>query len=749
MIDLHNTIMVVFMLKTMMLTVGYVVASPTSHYSQHGINRSKIINNNISNNFNSKNNNPTCLAFADNSGRQSPRNVELNMSSRFSLRNLFKPSSIPVSTATPPVDTAAQNDLDIDIPRIAVKPRPLVSLDKDSGKYIPPPPAEDASETKQRQQQQQNQQQNSYNEYESEYSQLSGWGNFKDFVYDTFETVTSIPSALGIFGFSKVQTTNSILNRKLAVAYSDTVEFKAQSGGGTLKSILSDDGESRSGGGTGSANSRPASIAPGPELIQKYESSLSASNKDRSDGEDLFRTDARRNFDSAKDGIYDLFSGSNKNQQSTSSADTPKAAKKSPLLKNLSIPPTDATPSSSTISIEDPTFKPQAKPSANKDETITNLTPYLADLDSPNPIKVLKAKYAIASEERKRKRRIQEQKRRESIDGIKRVAYEAVDSVNSVYTTIVGLPNQVEEAIQETKEAIEQSAVQTRKTVKEVQAIPSKVQQAVEDTKRTVQETQRATLEAVEEVKSIPKKVERTVSDTKKSIQETKEGVENFAKKVDDLTFQAKVVAGIEKPKPKPPPPPPPPKTSKEIAMDVAGVVAKTTGKAAVVVGKGTIGLTTSAVKVAYNVAVEKAKENEEKESKKKQEKGPSANTSLLSKFANTTKKQKKHEEIGAKEDVLTVSPESPALEKPTTTIGEIDPMLELEVADALRSAEEALDSVKQEKANPTSKLSTTEINDSLERARAAATQARKDADELQSMLKKRKVFFFQSRSGK
>ena len=87
--------------------------------------------------------------------------------------------------------------------------------------------------------------------------------------------------------------------------------------------------------------------------------------------------------------------------------------------------------------------------------------------------------------------------------------------------------------------------------------------------------------------------IEQCVTNNKKSIQETKQGEEKFVQKVDNLTYEAKVVVGLEQPKPSPPPPPPLPKSTKDMAMDVAGAVVKTTGKLAldyvVIVGKGTI----------------------------------------------------------------------------------------------------------------------------------------------------------------
>merc|ERR1712087_665124 len=91
-------------------------------------------------------------------------------------------------------------------------------------------------------------------------------------------------------------------------------------------------------------------------------------------------------------------------------------------------------------------------------------------------------------------------------------------------------------------------------------------------------------------------------------------------------------------------------------------------------------------------------------------------------------------------------------------TIGEIDPLLEREVADALRSAEEALDSAQaaadaaasakeddededNDNEESSSTLTTIDINEALQKAKLAAAQARKDAEDLESMLEKRKQF--------
>ncbi len=730
---------------------------------------------------------------------------KLYMSSRFNLRNRFRSAIAPPSNRggqgqrqrqrqsrqTRPKPTS---DVNIDIPRIQVRPRPLVALDESTGQYIrtdktsesPSSSPSNAPRSSRR-----NRAASSYNFNSDDYPQLSlsGWSYFKDFVYDTIDTVSGIPSALGLSkkkrggrntssnagartGTASGNSNSGYYNRNLAVAYSDTVEFKSKNNRNPLSSITRTFAGQKSVASSSSGRSSTTTSGSGSGreqlLVRQYKSSLSASNKVRSDGEDLFKSDARKSFDAAKDGIYDLFSPKKKTKKDTAPAAAPASGKaRSPLLDKImpttssssslsSSETTSSTSSPTSLETDSTTFKPPAKPSTNQDETVINLTPYLADLDSPNPIKVLQAKFAIAAEERKRKRRLQEQAQREAIDDIKNRVYGIVDTVQTMYATVASVPDKVEEAVIAAEEAIEKSAEQTRNTVREVQAIPSKVQKAVEDTKKSVDDTKRATIEVVEEVRSIPKKVENKVAETKQSIQETKEGVESVVKKVEDLTFEAKVMAGLEKPKPKPPPPPPPPKTNKEIAMDVAGVVAKTTGQAAVVVGKGTISLTATAAKAAFNAAAASMEKN--KTQQKIEKKNEKESTSLLSKFASTVDNQKKKQErveveqveqveqVKQVEQVSSTLPVEPIEVEPIEipkTIGEIDPLLELEVADALKSAEEALVIARKEKENPKSKLTTIEINMALEKARSAAAQARKNAEDLEMMLQERKEHLY------
>ena len=594
------------------------------------------------------------------------------------------------------------------IPKIKVKKRPIVSLDPITGKYIPHPPLEPPPSSLLLKRQQKTSSSSSF---------ASKWTNLKDNVYDTIDAITIM---------NKNNNSNKNNKRNLIVGYSDTVEKMKKNPSSTTSTSLSKDT---------SESTKKTKL-----VIRQYESSLLSSslNQDRSNGDNYFRSNVRNSFDNVKDGIYDLFSRDNNNNNSSSNNNNNNNnnMKKTPI-QNLDI----VNSSSSSLS----SFKPVTKKSTNKDETIVSITPYLPDLDSTNPIKVLKAKYAIKVQERKQKHLEDDQRRRETISNIKQNIYNVVDIFQRSYHMILTLPKQIDDTIISIDDTFEQATIQSKKTVNDIQTIPNKIQKTINDAKVSVENTQKATIYFAEEVKSIPQKIEESVEDTKKSIQETKQGVDDLVHKVEDVTFEAKVLVGIEKPKPKPPPLPPV-KTSSDIAMDVAGAAAKLTGKALFAIGKGTIGLTAHAAKLAFKAASASKDDNNKKIYEKEEVVVASIDgleqtkSSLSSGLTNTadnnnsiTTEKNKEPKSDTKELVLDTNP--------LASIREIDPLLDREVADALRLAEESLESAKQEKSSPPTKISSMEIDLALEKARFAASQARKDAEELESMLQKRKEY--------
>lgn len=158
------------------------------------------------------------------------------------------------------------------------------------------------------------------------------------------------------------------------------------------------------------------------------------------------------------------------------------------------------------------------------------------DLTSKNPLRRMRAKLLIQSEERQRKRRQAITNIKQRITTIKEMIFAMVDTVENLYAMIMNLPSQLEQNMIETQHAFDDMNAKARTTLTEIQQTPAKVQNAVYHTKRSVEETQRKTMEILGEVQSIPSKVLKTVDDTQKSLEHTMEHVDKFFVKVESFT---------------------------------------------------------------------------------------------------------------------------------------------------------------------------------------------------------------------
>ena len=173
--------------------------------------------------------------------------------------------------------------------------------------------------------------------------------------------------------------------------------------------------------------------------------------------------------------------------------------------------------------------------------TVSSLSPEEADaremdLTSKNPLRRMRAKLLIQSEERQRKRRQAITNIKQRITTIKEMIFAMVDTVENLYAMIMNLPSQLEQNMIETQHAFDDMNAKARTTLTEIQQTPAKVQNAVYHTKRSVEETQRKTMEILGEVQSIPSKVLKTVDDTQKSLEHTMEHVDKFFVKVESFT---------------------------------------------------------------------------------------------------------------------------------------------------------------------------------------------------------------------
>jgi uncharacterized protein YoxC len=286
------------------------------------------------------------------------------------------------------------------------------------------------------------------------------------------------------------------------------------------------------------------------------------------------------------------------------------------------------------------------------------------------------------------------------------------------------------------------------RTVEEIQSTPKKIQQQVEGTKKSLQESQAKALQFVNDVQQVPKKVGDTVVGTvrevqslpikvQSSIEETQKSIETAREEVQSLVMETKYLTGLEK-RPTPPPPPPRPKTSSEKAKELAVKVTKGTalfaGKASVVIVKGTVGMLASGVKLAWQATTSRRKK-----------------TVMVENYSKS--------DASTKYSSIRVSQ---SLDTAPKSIADIDPMLEKEVSEALLLAEAAV-SMQERKENnlrtslvdsdvdssnasnspipaPVVSPNDVDINEAVKRAKAAAEQAKRNAEELEEMLNKRSV---------
>eukprot|EP00559_Dactyliosolen_fragilissimus_P002090 CAMPEP_0184871824 /NCGR_PEP_ID=MMETSP0580-20130426/40940_1 /TAXON_ID=1118495 /ORGANISM="Dactyliosolen fragilissimus" /LENGTH=684 /DNA_ID=CAMNT_0027374535 /DNA_START=973 /DNA_END=3027 /DNA_ORIENTATION=- len=483
------------------------------------------------------------------------------------------------------------------------------------------------------------------------------------------------------------------------------------------------------------ATAEPKEDTPGSRLLRQYKASLPGNyesnlnnnlltqdTKDSNENlpltspyeEDLYKNQAQKAFDSVKEGLYGVLDSLRGEKDKTNEINNN-------IENKGNIPNTNAqftsSYSSPTAMSSPPVIRAVAKPSINNDQATTELTPYLQELSSPDPIVRIKATLAIKAAESKRKRNEENAKRKDFLDNVKSTAFASIDTVQATTKAIGTIPSTVETKIEESIELAEN--LKTK-----VQSIPSEVS-------NTIETTQETTNQIIQEVTAIPKKVETTIDQTTQSILSTKEAIEaiptnvsskitevkqtatQITQSIEDLTYEAKVLTGIEKRKPKPPPPPPV-RTNSEIVTEFttkAGwFVAKNTGKTAWFLTKGAVSLGASGAKIAYRAVIDRN-----------------------SKKDNLTAPNPALERNDVTEAVL-------ELEEDILSLAEVDPSLEKEVMDALRMANEALNSsAKFEERKKEQDKAILEISQAMKKAKEAAKIAQNEAKELEDMVRQMK----------
>ena len=268
-----------------------------------------------------------------------------------------------------------------------VRPRPLVKL-QEAGVYIPPQRISDGQDTDS----------TSSNISSSTSTSISAssprdcsWDDFKDGIYNCVDFATRANS--------KHTISNSIMKRKMAVAYSNTVEAQR-------------DYQNES---SRTSKSKPIAIKPPASLsvrdyaeleqnllLHQNQASLKTSPflEDISNGESLYHSDLRKSFDSGKDVIY-----------GTIDSLTAKKGKKGNSLTYLTFNLNDEGSVASLFPNTHEECKVTTKQSMNRDETVA----IVADgLTSTNSGKRLKANF-----EQRRKCRQERERREAAVNGIK------------------------------------------------------------------------------------------------------------------------------------------------------------------------------------------------------------------------------------------------------------------------------------------------------------------------------------------
>lgn len=552
-------------------------------------------------------------------------------------------------------------------------------------------------------------------------SSPSSWDTFKDGIYDFVDFLRGGTDAVFLASSS---STGRDTRKKLqmALTYRETVEQATVANSPKGTKTLS---------------------TPNIPVMEKYKASLkntmdastrgysnerrsirsSSSSSSSNDGENRYPSKFRQTFDSTKDLLYGIVdsltvTSSNKGKKGNDNGDNDEDEGVTNTLEESKV---------------------ACKTSVNKDKDVIAISKYAPELSSLNPAKRIQANLKIATTQRQQDNEKRRNQQSESMmENAKKVVFGFVDFIQTAQTNLRNLPSELEKNIEMTQGKIGQ-------TVDEIQSTPKKIQQQVENTKKSLRETQKKAIKLVNDVQQVPKKVGDTVVGTvrevqalptkvQSSIEETRNSVEVAREEVQSLVMETKYLAGLEK-RPIPPPPPPRPKTSSEKAKELAVKVTKGTvlfaGKAAVVVVKGTVGMVAGGVKLAWQGVKNRRKKQLEVVVENKRERP------TLSKYTSTG---------------------VPQSDNTPKSIAEIDPMLEKEVSEALRLAEAAMSTQeRKERSEPNAKNDSNsnvmskpvsgvaspndiDINEAMQRAKAAAEEAKRNAEELEEMLNRRSV---------
>lgn len=204
----------------------------------------------------------------------------------------------------------------------------------------------------------------------------------------------------------------------------------------------------------------------------------------------------------------------------------------------------------------------------------------LEDLESPNPVVRLAAGRRI----KKLAQTQQNQLATNPFTQLKTKVYQAADQIQATGQQIAALPSKA-------VETYEATVATTRKAVAQAQQVPSQVEAKVKAAQQSIDDTVQTTQKAVETVQKLPATIQTSIQTTKADVQAkvqaTVDTANNVKNTVESVTTNTKVLLGLEKPKPKPPTTPPPePWTAQRVAWKLLSVSANVAAQTGWWVGK-------------------------------------------------------------------------------------------------------------------------------------------------------------------
>jgi hypothetical protein len=331
----------------------------------------------------------------------------------------------------------------------------------------------------------------------------------------------------------------------------------------------------------------------------------------------------------------------------------------------------------------------------------------IPDLLSNNPVKKAAAKLKLQQLEIQMNAQRNRENIEKNIQSAKETVYSVRDGITETITEISKVPDKVQSVAKTTVDFVENIPVFSQQVVDTITSIPDKVEEKVSEVNDNIDKSVQQTQQFVEDVKAIPTKIKTTADNTKKSIEDTVQTIE-------EIQYNAKVLVGLEKPKPKPPkvpPPPPKPKTATDVALNVAGNVAKSLGQGTWWITKGVANVTWKVAERGGQALTESAKTKiQELQQQQKSQPPPQASKkqpATPQPPATTTTTTQAAAEVKPPQVPVkpTANASSKVNEKPTTqkstptppppspkpTPKKDDDELEREVEEALRLAKEAI----------------------------------------------------------